>query len=75
VTSPNAKCIDGTAPAYYWRDGVGADSKKVVIFLEGGGWSVPHTAIDGAVRACKHTHTLALALALTLTLALILVST
>ena len=37
TTSPKAKCIDGTAPAYYWRDGVGNGSKSAILFLEGGG--------------------------------------
>jgi hypothetical protein len=42
TTYPHAKCLDGTAPAYYWRDGVGADKgKSLIIFLEGGGWCYP----------------------------------
>lgn len=36
-----AKCLDGTAPGYYWRPGAGNDGDKVVIFLEGGGWCFP----------------------------------
>ena len=40
-TSPKAKCIDGTAPAYYWRDGVGNGSQSAILFLEGGGWCYP----------------------------------
>jgi hypothetical protein len=33
-----AACLDGSGPAYYFRPGVGSDSKKLLIFLQGGGW-------------------------------------
>ena len=39
---PHARCLDGSAPAYYWRDGRGArGAKSLVLFLEGGGWCYP----------------------------------
>jgi hypothetical protein len=41
ATSPKAACIDGTAPAYYWREGAGTDATKAILFLEGGGWCYP----------------------------------
>jgi O-palmitoleoyl-L-serine hydrolase len=40
-TSPNAKCMDGTAPAYYFREGVAAGATSAIIYLEGGGWCYP----------------------------------
>lgn len=40
-THQYAKCLDGTAPVYYYRDGVGTRKKSLVIFLEGGGWCYP----------------------------------
>eukprot|EP01048_Picozoa_sp_COSAG05_P027607 COSAG05_NODE_8136_length_733_cov_1.082019_1_plen_164_part_01 len=33
-----AVCLDGSAPAYYWRPGSGSGAKSWVLFLEGGGW-------------------------------------
>lgn len=38
---PHAKCLDGTAPAYYWRSGVGSGEKSLILFFEGGGWCYP----------------------------------
>ena len=39
---PHAKCLDGSAPAYYWRDGSGTDKgQSLIIFLQGGGWCYP----------------------------------
>jgi len=39
---PHARCLDGSAPAYYWRDGRGVrGAKSLVLFLEGGGWCFP----------------------------------
>jgi hypothetical protein len=35
---PHAKCMDGTPPGYYFREGTGTGSKSVILFLEGGGW-------------------------------------
>lgn len=39
--SPLAKCLDGSPPAVYWRDGVDNGSASAVLFLEGGGWCYP----------------------------------
>lgn len=33
-----AKCLDGTPPVFLWRQGVGIDASKFIVFLEGGGW-------------------------------------
>ena len=52
IASPMAKCIDGTAPAYYWRDGVGSGVKKAIIFLEGGGWCFPSDTIQSTGSNC-----------------------
>ena len=30
AVSPLAKCLDGTAPAYYFREGAGADASRVI---------------------------------------------
>jgi len=37
ATYPKAKCLDGTPPAFYFRNGTGAGQRSAVIFLEGGG--------------------------------------
>ena len=34
----NARCLDGSLPAYSYRPGRGADVKKLMIYLQGGGW-------------------------------------
>jgi len=54
TVSPNAKCIDGTAPAYYWRNGNGTDSKKAVLFLEGGGWCYPSEVLQVTGANCAY---------------------
>ena len=42
TTYPHAKCLDGTPPAYYWRDGVNDDKdSSLIIFFQGGGWCYP----------------------------------
>jgi hypothetical protein len=33
-----ARCLDGTAGAYYFAPGSGAGISKYLIFLQGGGW-------------------------------------
>ena len=35
-----ALCLDGSAPGYYIRPGVGADAKKFKMHFKGGGWYV-----------------------------------
>ena len=52
VTSPMAKCIDGTAPAYYWRDGVADGRKSAILFLEGGGWCYPSEVLQALGANC-----------------------
>jgi hypothetical protein len=52
VTSPMAKCIDGTAPAYYWRDGVADGAKSAILFLEGGGWCYPSEVLQASGANC-----------------------
>ena len=44
-----AACLDGSPPAYHWRPGKGADRKRAVIFLMGGGWCM--TPAECQVRA------------------------
>jgi O-palmitoleoyl-L-serine hydrolase len=39
-THPNAKCLDGTPPAYYFRPPNNSAS-SIILFLEGGGWCYP----------------------------------
>ena len=35
TTYPHAKCLDGTPPAFYWRDGRGADADaSLIIFFQ-----------------------------------------
>ncbi|CAI5966401.1 unnamed protein product [Closterium sp. NIES-64] len=36
--STKGRCLDGSAPGYYHRQGFGTGSRKWIIFLEGGGW-------------------------------------
>ena len=38
VNHPTAKCIDGSRPAYYLRNGYGNGNGKWMIHFEGGGW-------------------------------------
>jgi hypothetical protein len=38
VTSSHALCIDGSNPAYYFREGFGNGKNKFHIHFEGGGW-------------------------------------
>ena len=39
---PNARCLDGTAPAFYFRPGRGVTgARSLILFLEGGGWCYP----------------------------------
>ena len=40
LTDPDAKCLDGSQGAYYIWQG---DPKKVLIFIEGGGWCGDNT--------------------------------
>ena len=54
TTSPRAKCIDGTAPAYYWRDGVADGAKSAVLFLEGGGWCYPSEVLQSTGANCAY---------------------
>ncbi len=41
TVSPDARCLDGSAPALYWRPGVGNSTRSAVLFFEGGGWCLP----------------------------------
>ena len=34
----HAACLDGSTPAYHFRPGTGADTRKVLVYLQGGGW-------------------------------------
>ena len=38
VLHKDAKCIDGSPPAYYIRKGYGDGFEKWIVFFEGGGW-------------------------------------
>lgn len=38
VTDTNAKCIDGSSPAFYFKNGSGSGINKWFVFFEGGGW-------------------------------------
>lgn len=49
ATYPDAKCLDGSPPAFYMRNGTGAGTRSVVIFLEGGG---EHAEACRPARAC-----------------------
>jgi hypothetical protein len=35
---PGVSCIDGSEPAYYYREGHGNGSDKWLVYFEGGGW-------------------------------------
>lgn len=37
VSALGARCMDGSPAGYYWREGVGADATKYVVFIQGGG--------------------------------------
>ncbi len=50
--SPLAKCIDGTEPGYYFRKGVGNDARKVIVYLEGGGWCYPGDILQSSGANC-----------------------
>ena len=50
--SPLAKCLDGSPPAYYFRPGVGADARKVIVYLEGGGWCYPDDVQQASGANC-----------------------
>jgi hypothetical protein len=52
TTSPNAACIDGSAPAYYWREGAEKDADKAILFLEGGGWCYPSDVEEKSGANC-----------------------
>lgn len=54
ATSPKAKCIDGTAPAYYWRGGVDDGAQKAILFLEGGGWCFPSDVLQNSGSNCAY---------------------
>jgi len=38
VHHDNARCLDGSPPAYYIRKGYGEGRDKWIVFFEGGGW-------------------------------------
>lgn len=48
-TSAGALCLDGSAPAFYYRPGVGAGANKWLLHLQGGGWCT--STGDCAARA------------------------
>ena len=50
-TGSDARCIDGSAAAYYFRAGTGSGASKWVVFHEGGGWCV--SLADCRARAGK----------------------
>lgn len=52
--SPKAKCLDGSPPAYYWRDGVREDRDKAVLFFEGGGWCYPSDVLQSTGANCAY---------------------
>ena len=54
TTSRQAKCIDGTAPAHYWRNGVADGAKSAVLFLEGGGWCYPCEVLQSTGGNCAY---------------------
>lgn len=54
TTSPLARCIDGTAPGYYWRDGVQEGVDKAILFLEGGGWCYPSEVLQSSGANCAY---------------------
>jgi O-palmitoleoyl-L-serine hydrolase len=35
---PEAKCLDGSPSGYYYREGVGSNANKFVVFFQGGGY-------------------------------------
>ena len=52
---PHAKCLDGTAPAFYWRGGRGDDAgNSLIIFLQGGGWCYPSEIQQPCEPASSH---------------------
>lgn len=38
AVADGAVCLDGSAPAYYFRPGTGNGTRSYILFLEGGGW-------------------------------------
>jgi hypothetical protein len=40
---PDARCVDGSKPAYYLRKGTGSGIKKWLVYYEGGGWCYNYT--------------------------------
>ena len=47
--SANARCLDGTRPAYYIKPSATANASKYVVYFQGGGWC--YTLADCAKRA------------------------
>ena len=55
VEAKRAMCMDGSLPAYYWRDGIGPDRRKVVVFLEGMGWCGTSADCQARVESTDQT--------------------
>jgi hypothetical protein len=52
TASPLAKCLDGSEPALYYRAGAGADSTKIILYMEGGGWCFPSEVESTGLDNC-----------------------
>jgi len=48
----SAACIDGTRPAFYYRNGSDDGVLKWIVFLEGGGWEYD---LDGVIKHRLHS--------------------
>jgi hypothetical protein len=49
-----ARCLDGSAGAYYWREG--KDPSLVLVFMEGGGWCYDpanYPTQEGTISDCR----------------------
>lgn len=49
---PKATCIDGSKPAFYFRNGTGNGVLKWIVFFEGGGWEYD---LDGVIKHRLHS--------------------
>jgi hypothetical protein len=50
--APDAVCLDGTRPVYYFRPGSGSGALSFTVFLEGGGWCSGVNQSFGGFDSC-----------------------
>ena len=51
IDYPDGKCLDGSLPAIYWKEGT--EKNKFILYFEGGGWC---GSADGSEAALKDCH-------------------